>query len=294
MRRLVLTVILAIFSLPTVAQGGPELDALMDAIFAKDLKALAPHLPPELNKAIEEASPVTRQRFSQVLLLSRMIEREGGKIVRPDSGPVLRIERVHPELQSEHADPLELYLDKRMTDGNETMLRFRAKEKQEYESGRRSYVTIWMRYVDGEWRVYTFEDEGEETHLDDPKFIAMFSDSSKGVPAEASAVGSMRTLNTANITYASTYPDRGFPDRLAVLGGDGGTSDHAGLIDEVLASGVKSGYRFNYQVSGDHMSYTIIARPVEGSGRSFFTDQSGVIRFTTEDREPTVEDAPLQ
>ena len=35
---------------------------------------------------------------------------------------------------------------------------------------------------------------------------------------EASAVGSMRSVNTAQVTYASTYPDAGFSPSLSNLG----------------------------------------------------------------------------
>src|ERR1051326_7940095 len=63
---------------------------------------------------------------------------------------------------------------------------------------------------------------------------------------EASAVGSIRTLNTAEVTYASTYPNLGFTCTLAALGpaGSVATSASAGLVDSVLGSGVKSGYSF--------------------------------------------------
>src|SRR5260370_4359266 len=65
---------------------------------------------------------------------------------------------------------------------------------------------------------------------------------------EASAVGSIRPLNTAEVTYASTYPDQGFTCTLANMGPPAGTasatSTTAGLVDAVLASGVKSGYTF--------------------------------------------------
>src|SRR5689334_25096834 len=60
---------------------------------------------------------------------------------------------------------------------------------------------------------------------------------------EASAVGSIRTINTAEVTYSSTYPDVGFV-LLSSLGGAGGTSGAAGLLDSVLAGGTKSGYTF--------------------------------------------------
>src|SRR3954463_14861343 len=66
---------------------------------------------------------------------------------------------------------------------------------------------------------------------------------------EASAVGSIRTINTSEVTYASTYPNQGFA-LLADLGGAGGSSTGAGLIDSVLASGTKSGYVFSVVTSG--------------------------------------------
>src|ERR1700694_5579602 len=69
---------------------------------------------------------------------------------------------------------------------------------------------------------------------------------------EASAVGSLRTINTAEVTFSTTYPSVGFAS-LAALGGTvstcatttGATSAGACLIDNVLSStAVKSGYGF--------------------------------------------------
>ena len=67
---------------------------------------------------------------------------------------------------------------------------------------------------------------------------------------ESSAVGSLRTINTAEVTYASTYPQAGFSASLEALGGSSpcnASSTTACLIDETLASGQKSGYRFTYE-----------------------------------------------
>src|SRR5262245_50916594 len=62
---------------------------------------------------------------------------------------------------------------------------------------------------------------------------------------EASAVGSLRTLNTACITYSTLYG--GYPPALGNLGpGTPATSAAADLIDSVLSSGTKSGYIFTY------------------------------------------------
>ena len=101
---------------------------------------------------------------------------------------------------------------------------------------------------------------------------------------EASAVGSIRTINTAEVTYASTYPDVGFA-ALASLGGSGGSSGGAGLLDAVLASGIKSGYSFNVSIgTGAPVTiYNVTGVPLSSQTgqRGFYSDQSGVIRYNT-------------
>src|SRR5258707_2197411 len=67
---------------------------------------------------------------------------------------------------------------------------------------------------------------------------------------ESSSVASIRTLNTAQISYNSAYPTAGFAGSLSVLAGTctGATiptSAAACLIDTQLASGTKSGYTFS-------------------------------------------------
>jgi len=105
---------------------------------------------------------------------------------------------------------------------------------------------------------------------------------------QASAVGSMRTINTAEITYASTY-NAGYSTVLSALqppaAGANPTAAAAGLVDSVLASGSKSGYTFTYApgaaVGGRIDTYTLNAAPTTPgtTGTNFyFTDQSGVIR----------------
>ena len=106
---------------------------------------------------------------------------------------------------------------------------------------------------------------------------------------EASALGSVRAINIAEVAYQSAYPDVGFACSLQQLGGDGGDvgSTSAGLIDSQLASGFKSGYRFRVSSckieDGKVTSYQLVAFPIsaENTGRSFCSDQSGIIRFVT-------------
>jgi len=115
---------------------------------------------------------------------------------------------------------------------------------------------------------------------------------------EASAVGSLRTLNTSAVTYSSTYGN-GFPPSLAAMGppaggGNNATCDNSNLLDNVLSGGAKTGYKFTYTganalaaaapncANAGFNTYTINADPLTRGTtgqRSFYTDQSGVIRF---------------
>ncbi len=110
---------------------------------------------------------------------------------------------------------------------------------------------------------------------------------------EASAVASLRTVNTSQVIYQSSY-GLGFAAALTNLS-DGGTPANcipptapaaasACLVDNSLASGTKSGYTFAYAavaVGGLNTNYTLNADPVASGAsgqRHFFTDQTNVIR----------------
>jgi len=105
---------------------------------------------------------------------------------------------------------------------------------------------------------------------------------------EASAVASIRTVNTAMISYNSSYPTVGFAANLAELGGTctGSTlpTSSAGcLIDSTLSSGTKSGYTFKAASSGSSPSstYYAYANPVTSNStgvRSFCSVQDAVVR----------------
>ena len=103
---------------------------------------------------------------------------------------------------------------------------------------------------------------------------------------EASAVGSIRTINTSQVTYASTYPNVGFATTLAALGGTGtaASSTNALLLDSVLTAGTMSGYTFvlGGTTGTPVVTYTVTGTPVtvdQTGTRRFFSDQSGVIRY---------------
>jgi type IV pilus assembly protein PilA len=133
---------------------------------------------------------------------------------------------------------------------------------------------------------------------------------SKMAANESSAVSSLRSINTAEVTYATAYPTLGYADTLAKLGGTpaqcvgGALPVNACLIDDVLAiataaANAKSGYYFTIACTNAApttlYNFTGLAVTVGSSGqRGFFTDQSGVIRYTVDGSAPTNASSPIQ
>jgi len=95
---------------------------------------------------------------------------------------------------------------------------------------------------------------------------------------ESSAVASIRTINTGNVTYNSTYPTVGYATALTNLGGVAPctpSSTTACLIDSVLGAGVKSGYNFTAaSVAGGPPTVSYVA-----SGSPVTVNQTGIRSF---------------
>jgi type II secretory pathway pseudopilin PulG len=114
---------------------------------------------------------------------------------------------------------------------------------------------------------------------------------------ESAATASLRTVNTAQVTYATAYRSKGYARNLAALGpGDGDCSDakvtaaHACLLDDKLGcSGTwctKSGFRFRVTGTCTALTcanYVAVATPVDENtgGKSFCSTSDGVIRTHT-------------
>ena len=103
---------------------------------------------------------------------------------------------------------------------------------------------------------------------------------------ESSAVASIRTINTGEVTYNSTYPTVGFAT-LANIGSPAGvctpSSTTACLIDSVLTLGTKSGYTFHAASAGGPPAVTYYATGVpvtlnQTGIRSFCSYEDAVVR----------------
>jgi type IV pilus assembly protein PilA len=112
---------------------------------------------------------------------------------------------------------------------------------------------------------------------------------SKLMANEASAAESLRTINTAEITYSSSY-GIGFAPLLNLGGASPCVASQATacILDGVLSAGAKSGYNFTIPtpaalgtVSSPNATYTVNAIPVsagQSGTRSYCTDQTAVVR----------------
>jgi type IV pilus assembly protein PilA len=114
---------------------------------------------------------------------------------------------------------------------------------------------------------------------------------------EASAAQSMRTINTAEISYSTSYPTVGFSGSSSVLGNPGGavpcapSSTNACLIDQSLAAATavpgKSGYLISEVGIADpnqatfNSTYQAGAAPITWNTtgvKAYCTTEDGVIR----------------
>jgi prepilin-type N-terminal cleavage/methylation domain-containing protein len=122
---------------------------------------------------------------------------------------------------------------------------------------------------------------------------------------ESSAASSVRTTNTGQVSYYSTYPNVGYSDTMAKLGppaitgcpATGPVAANACLIDFVLASATtaataKSGYYFGMAAvagGGINQGYTTggSAAAFNQSGvRGFCSSEDGVIHFNPSQNGP--------
>ena len=133
---------------------------------------------------------------------------------------------------------------------------------------------------------------------------------------ESSAVGSLRTITTSQVTYSSMYGVGNSPT-LTLLGGNLNTCAAANLIDATLALGQKSGYTFPVafiNTTPNNTPPAVLASTGCADGlaqwaetgapitcdqtghRTFYVDQSGVLRYQAAAACPiaTVASTPLQ
>ena len=276
--------------------------ALIEMFFSKTSGTLVKHLPAATREALEKAG--TLSIFQQYSLLVGQVETQGLKVKAFETGPVL--------LNAENAklnQKVEVMVEKdALRDEREDIeLSFRVyKAGQAQRTPFMPQMTFSMKQ---EAEVWTVNEISVAIHLPlaDPDLLQAITENMKpqsaargaftpgsditapGTGSDAMVLASMRTILTAEITYASIYPTVGFTCTLSSLDGFGAgqpNQHQAMLITSGLASGKRYGFVFTLSGCGGPpaTSFHLTAAPNGNSlGRkSFCADQSGVIRSSSD------------
>lgn len=297
---------------PVLRAQAPE-DALEEMATSDKPEVVLKHLPASVQKALEALSPQERAKIVDRMLPARLLARENVKLTKSDDGSFW-------EAATSDGGGAIIRIQKTFVSGNDALVMVRAAEKPkaaaetpqgeaatdhnpgESTPGRRdALIFLVMRLDDGEWRLINVGAASEQQNLESEEFVKILLNEGRGAGhGEMPGAAIMRTLVTCMIAYSTSYPDVGYPERLQALSGpqDAQPSpEHAMLLDPSFWEDppVRDGYEFRYtRIAPDRFRLT--GTPVEygkTGTTSFFTDETGVIRSTNENRTANENDKPL-
>jgi type IV pilus assembly protein PilA len=286
------------------AQAAPQTarQALLEMFFSKTPGTLAMHLPMATRAALEKAGALkSLEQYSQLI---GQLQTQGQTVQTFETGSVLL---ATDDPKSGVKADITVENDALRGEQDDIELTFHMyKNGQEQPSPFRSQFTFSMKQ---EGQVWTLNEISVTIHvpLADPAFLKAITDTmtpQTGATGgftprpetsvqpggnDAMVVAAMRTILTAEVAYASAYPNVGFTCTLSDLDGFGGgaPNEHqAMLINSGLASGKRYGYAFTLSGCGGTpaTSFHLTAAPNGNSyGRkAFCADQSAVIRSSSD------------
>lgn len=296
----------AIIPLGAEAQPAPQTarQALIEMFFSKTPGTFRKHLPEAMLAALDKANggSASSPLGAYSLLFGQLAQTGGTEVQTFEAGPVL-LSFENPRENSK----FEIVVDRDdlQADEDEIEVSFRGyKNGQSQLSGVSPRFTFGMKQEDGIWRVeeitLTFK-----VSLTNPELLKAMSTPWKptveaanpspnisypvlaSASNETSAISAMRTILSAEATYAATY-GHGYACSLSDLGGMGATDRNerqAMLIEPRLANGKKNGYHFAItgcrEASAPHFSLTAVPADTASGTRAFCSDESGVMRSSS-------------
>jgi len=306
--------LLAILSGSILAYGqsaSPQ-SALEEIATAESVETILKHLPLSVERTIRRLAPEQRAAIESELLVRKKMKAEGVELQRGTEGSTWELTGPANVTGDTSGAPaprkkILITIQDAIEHDNDALVIIEARpdasDQSQPESGQLQSALVRMKFEDGEWRI-TNVGVVQQLSVEDVLLKEVGGDSSPAA-RETSAIGTLRTLNTAIVSYKSTYQDVGLPPNIAALTcGSEETcnqpsAEHAALVESTFSASppIRGGYEFQYtRISSDR--YVITAIPIEAdtaaAPRSFFTDESGVIHFTQENRAATAQDAPLQ
>lgn len=241
------------------------------------------HLPASLQQALDQLPADQKQQILDKFMVSKLVKKDG-ITVRPTEDP-----RVF-ELARENHPSATLTLKNSFVDGTDALLLMEIKDGKSSQ-----IVLVRLQLEDADWRVEQFG-PWDSRALESEELLQQILPARRN---EAAAASLLRVMNNALEKYSHTYPYVGYPPSLRALSGAEGAQPspgHAFILESLTERLIRDGYTFHYsRITGTH--YQIMASPVEfgkSGGKNFFTDETGVIRFTSEDRPATERDDSVQ
>ena len=315
MRRFVLCLIVAMLwagsSWAGTTAGAPQAasqtarQALLEMFFSKTPGTLIKHLPMATRTALEKSGALAS--LQQYATMASQLQTQGKNIQTFETGSVL-LSGENPQT-GEKAE-ITVENDTLRGDQDDIEVAFQIYKNGAAQKGPfMPQITFSMKQ---EGQVWTLNEISVTLHLPlaDPDFLKAITEkmtpqagtaratgtfvprsevSVQAGGSDAMVIAAMRTILTAEITYATSYPTVGFSCTLSDLDGFGsGTpNEHqAMLINSGLASGKRYGFVFALSGCGGTpaTSFHLTAAPNGNSyGRkAFCADQSGVIRSSSD------------
>ncbi len=288
-------------------QAAPQTarQALIEMFFSKTPGTLVKHLPMATRAALEKAGALTA--LQQYAAMASQLQTQGQNIQTFETGSVLLSAE---NLKTGEKAEITVENDALRGDQDDIEVSFQMYKNGVAQKGPfMPQITLSMKQ---EAQVWTLNEISVTLHLPlaDPEFLKAITEkmtphvSTTGATgtftprpevtaqaggSDAMVIAAMRTILTAEVTYASSYPAVGYSCTLSDLDGFGGgtPNEHqAMLISSGLASGKKYGFVFTLSGCGvsPATSFHLTAAPNGNSyGRkAFCADQSGVIRSASD------------
>ena len=296
------------FALPAVillaahvcAQQSPQTarQALMEMFFSKTPGTFAKHLPAATRTALEKSG--TLANLEQYSLLVNQLQTQNQNIQTFETGSVM-LSGEDPKT----GQKVEITVVGDALNGDQDDLELSFQIFKNGQVQRTPFMPQMTFSMKKEAQVWTLNEVSITLHLPlaDPDLLKAITEKMKPQAAtgatsnppgatsiqssgsNAMVVAAMRTISTAEVTYASTYPNVGFTCTLSNLDGFGGGQPNerqAMLISSGLASGKRYGYVFTLSecagmpATGYHLTATPNGNGL--GGKAYCADQSGVIR----------------
>jgi hypothetical protein len=300
-------------SAPAVPQTARQ--ALLEMIFSKTPGTFVKHLPQATRAALQKSGALANMQ--QYSLLTSQLQAQNKNFQTFETGSILL---TMDDPQSNQKFDITVENDSLLGDEDDLELSF-----QGYKDGvlqKTSYMPRLTFVMKKESDIWKLNEIAVTVHvpLADPDFLKALTEKMKpqtaaqttftpqaqtSVPfgSDAQVLSAMRTILTAEATYANMYRSVGYTCTLSDLdgfGGGGANQHQAMLIPSSLASGKRYGYVFSLSgcTGSPANSFQLTAGPSGNSfgRRVFCSDQTAVIRSSTDGNPATclVSGAPVQ